>query len=248
VVALLLALEWVGAGHAWSSPQVIGGFVVAILSFAAFVPIELRAIEPIILFTLFRNRTIAATSLMMFMVGIAMFGVILYPPLFMQGVLGLLASASGKAMISMVLTMTLTGIIVGQLMARFGTIKPFLQFGAGLMSLGVFLFTTLQSNSSPFLVSAFLFVLELGMGMVMPVTKLAVQSAVEPRVLGVATSATQFIRSIGSTVGTALIGALVANGYVTRLAARADRDAGGGDQRAAQSQCPDQLCDGAFKP
>ncbi len=96
-----------------------------------------------------------------------------------------------------------------------------LQFGAGLMSLGIFLLTTLQSGSSPVLVSSFLFVMALGMGMINPATMLAVQTAVEPRVLGVATSATQFIRLIGTTAGTAMIGTLVTSGYVTRLAVSA---------------------------
>lgn len=224
VVALLLALEWVGAGYAWSSPPVIGGFGVAILSFAAFVPLELRAIEPIIPFSLFRNRTITATSVVMFMVGIIMFGVILYTPLFVQGVLGLSASGSGMVMIPMVITMTLTGILVGQLIAHFGTMKPFLLFGTGLMGLGILLFTTLQISSSPVLVSSFLFVFALGLGIINPVTTLAVQSAVEPRVLGVATSATQFIRAIGTTVGTALIGTLVTSGYVAGLTAHTPPD------------------------
>jgi EmrB/QacA subfamily drug resistance transporter len=221
VVALLLALEWVGAGYGWSSPQVIGGFVVAALSFAVFVPLERRAVEPIIPFSLFRNRTVSATSWVLFLVGIAMFGVILYTPLFMQGVLGLSATASGMAMIPMVVTMTGMGILVGNLIARFETIKPFLLFGLGVMSLGFFLLTTLHSNSNPLLVSGFLFIVALGLGTVNPVTTLAVQAAVEPRVLGVATSATQFIRSIGSTAGTAVIGTLVANSYVARLTAGA---------------------------
>ncbi len=220
-VALLLALEWVGACQAWSAPQVIGSFVIAALSFAVFIPVELRASEPIIPFGLFRNRTVTVISGVMFMVGIAMFGVILYTPLFMQAVLGLSATVSGIRMIPTVLTMTMMGIVAGQLIARFGTIKPFLLVGTGLMGLGIFLLATLQSTSSPFLVAGFLFIVGLGLGIVNPVTTLAVQSAVEPRVLGVATSATQFIRSIGSTAGTALIGTLVTNGYISRLAAGA---------------------------
>ncbi len=222
VVALLLALEWVGAGHAWSSPQVMAGLAVAALAFMAFVPVERRAAEPIIPFGLFRNRTIAAMSVVLFLVGIVMFGVILYTPLFMQGVLGLSASASGQAMIPMAITLTLMGIGAGQLMARSGAVKPLLVFGVGVMSLGVLLLATLlHSNSNPLLVSAFLFVMALGLGTVNPVTTLAVQAAVEPEVLGVATSVTQFIRAIGTTAGTALIGTVVTNSYVARLAAGA---------------------------
>jgi MFS family permease len=221
VIALLLSLELVGAGHVWTSLEVISGFALALLAFAAFLPIELRAAEPIIPLRLFRNRTIAATSLVLFLVGIVTFGVILYMPLFVQGVLGLSASNSGLVMTPLVLTMVVMGIVIGQLIARFERLKPFLLFGTGMLSLGVVLLTRLTAGSSPLLVSAFLFVMALGMGTLMPVTTLAVQSVAEPRVLGVATSATQFIRSIGATVGTAAIGTLVTSGYIARLTAAA---------------------------
>jgi predicted MFS family arabinose efflux permease len=190
-----------------------------VLAFAAFVPIERRAVEPIIPFSLFRSRTITATSVLLCLFGISMFGLILYTPLFVQGVLGQSASSSGAVMIPMVMTMTVMGIVVGQLIARFGNIRTFLLLGTGVMCLGVMLLATLHAGSSPFLVAAYLFVSALGMGTVMPVTTLAVQMAVEPRALGVAMSATQFIRSIGSTVGTAVIGTLVTGGYVARLTA-----------------------------
>ena len=220
VVSLLLALEWAGAGSSWSSPRVVGGLLVAVLACAVFVPTELRAANPIIPFSLFRNRTIAATSVLLFLFGIGMFGLFLYTPLFVQGVLGQSASRSGAVMIPMVITMTVMGIVIGQVIARVGTLRPFLIGGTGVMCLGVLLLTTLTAAASPLLVAAYLFITALGMGTVMPVTTLAVQSAVEPRMLGVATSTTQFIRSIGSTVGTALIGTLVTSGYVAGLAAR----------------------------
>lgn len=223
VVALLLALEWAGAGYAWSSARVLGGLLIAVLSFAVFVPIERRAAEPIIPFSLFRNRTIAATSVLLFLFGIGMFGLTLYTPLYLQGVLGQSASRSGAVMIPMVITMTVMGMVVGQVIARVGTMRPFLIGGTGVMSLGILLLTTLTAGSSPARVAVYLFVTALGMGTVMPVTTLAVQTAVEPRMLGVATATTQFIRSIGSTVGTALIGTLVTGGYVAGLVARAPR-------------------------
>ncbi len=221
VVALLLAVEWGGAGHGWTSPQVIGGVLVAVVAFAIFVPAELRAEDPIIPFSLFRNRTIAATSVLLFFFGIGMFGLFLYTPLFVQAVLGQSASRSGAVMIPMVITMTVMGIVIGQLIARVGSLRPFLIGGTAVMCLGVLLLTTLTVSASPLLVAFYLFVTALGMGAVMPVTTLAVQAAVEPHLLGVATSATQFIRSIGSTVGTALIGTLVTSGYMAGLEAQA---------------------------
>ena len=112
--------------------------------------------------------------------------------------------------------------------------------GAGVqLAVGVLLLTTLNAGSNPWLVSAYLFVTALGMGVVMPVTTLAVQSAVEPSQLGVATSSTQFIRSIGSTVGSALIGTLVTSGYVSQLAANAP--AGLPDQAISALNSPNAL-------
>jgi MFS family permease len=185
------------------------------------VPIELRAAEPILPFTLFRNRTFSAISLVMFMIGIGMFGVILYTPLFVQGVLGQTATGSGAVLTPLVLTLTAMGIVGGQLIARFRRVKPFLLFGTVMMSLGVLLLSTLDVGSSTTTVAFYLFVTALGLGLVMPTTTLAVQSAVEPEVLGVVTSSTQFIRSVGATVGTAIIGTLVTGGYVNQLTANA---------------------------
>jgi EmrB/QacA subfamily drug resistance transporter len=225
VVALLLSLERAGTGAGWTAPEVIGGLAVAALFFAAFVPIELRAAEPIIPFSLFRNRTLAATSVVLFMVGIAMFGVILYTPLFVQGVLGQAATGAGAVLTPLVLTMTVMGIVGGQLIARFRRVKPFLLFGTVMLTVGIFLMTTLDADSSTSTVAFFLFVTGLGLGLMLPTTTLAVQTAVDPRMMGVATSATQFIRSVGATVGTAVIGTFVTGGYVNNLAANTPQGA-----------------------
>lgn len=224
VVALLLSLETVGLGNAWTSPMVLSGIVVAIIAFVAFIYTEQRVPEPIIPLTLFRNRTFSAIVSVVFMQGIAMFGVILYMPLFMQAVLGQSASESGRLMTPMVITMTVMNIIVGQLIARFGRIRLFLTVGTGLMTATIFLLTTLTPASNPLLITGYLVLMGVSLGMSMPVTTLAVQASVERKVIGVATSATQFIRTIGSTMGTALIGTIVTGGYVARLMANAPQN------------------------
>ena len=239
VVALLVALSWVGEGDAWTSGRVLAGLAAAAISIAAFVPIELRAAEPIIPFVLFRNRTIAVAAVVMFLVGIVMFGVILYTPLFVQGVLGRSATGSGAVLTPLVLTMTVMGILGGQLIARVRRVKPFLLFGTVMMTIGVFLLTTLNTDVGSGTIAGFLFVVGLGMGLVMPTTTLAVQTAVEKQMMGVATSATQFIRSIGATVGTAIIGTFVTSGYVENLAANTPE--GAPDQLVAALRDPDVL-------
>ena len=217
VVSLLLALSWVGEGYDWDATRVVIGFVAAGILFAAWIPIELRAVEPIIPLSLFKSRVFSASAILMFMVGIGMFGIILYTPLFVQGVLGKTATGSGTVLTPLVLTMTMMGVVVGQIVARVRRIKPFMIFGAIVMTFGVYLLTTLDVNSSQTTVALYLIVVGLGLGPLMPSATLAVQSTVEKRLLGVATSATQFIRSLGSTVGTAVIGSLVTSGYANHL-------------------------------
>jgi EmrB/QacA subfamily drug resistance transporter len=217
VVALLLALSWVGEGDAWDATRVVVGFVISAVLLAIFIPIELRATEPVIPFSLFRSRVFASASLLMFFVGIGMFGIILYTPLFVQGVLGKSATGSGTVLTPLVFSMTAVGVIGGQIISRVRRIKPFTLLGTVVMFCGVYLMTTLDVNSTQSTVAVYLAITGLGLGWIMPTATLSVQSTVDRSMLGVATSATQFIRSIGSTVGTAVIGSVVTKGYVERL-------------------------------
>jgi EmrB/QacA subfamily drug resistance transporter len=217
VVSLLLALSWVGEGYDWDATRVVVGFVIAGILFATFIPVELRAAEPIIPLSLFKSRVFGSAALLMFMVGIGMFGIILYTPLFVQGVLGKTATGSGTVLTPLVLSMTAMGIICGQLIARVKRIKPFMIVGAIVMTFGIYLLTTLDVDSTQRTVALYLMITGLGLGPLMPSATLAVQSTVQKRLLGVATSATQFIRSLGSTVGTAVIGSLITSGYVDYL-------------------------------
>jgi EmrB/QacA subfamily drug resistance transporter len=227
VVALLLALSWVGEGYDWDAGRVIAGFIISAVLLAAFIPIELRAAEPIIPLSLFKNRVFASATLLMFLVGIGMFGIILYTPLFVQGVLGQTATGSGTVLTPLVFAMTGVGIVGGQIIARVKRVKPFTLVGTVMMTFGVYLLTTLDTDSSTGTVALFLVVTGLGLGLIMPTATLAVQSTVDKKMLGVATSATQFIRAVGSTVGTAVIGSLVTKGYADELAANAPPQAPG---------------------
>src|ERR671933_1391833 len=229
VVSLLLALSWVGEGYDWDATRVIIGFVVAAVLLAVFVPIELRANEPVIPLALFKSRVFSSAALLMFMVGIGMFGIILYTPLFVQGALGKTATGSGTVLTPLVFAMTGVGVIGGQIIARVRRVKPFTILGAVVMTFGVYLLTTLDVDSTPATVALYLAVTGLGLGWLMPTATLAVQNTVEKKMLGVATSATQFIRSLGSTVGTAMIGSIVTRNYADNLA------------KKVPAQAPDRL-------
>lgn len=219
VISLLMAFTWIGEGQAWTSPQVVAGFIIFLIALVLFIPIERRASDPIIPLSLFRNRTVSSVTVMMFLSSIAMFGVILYTPLYLQGVAGESASTSGAVLIPLVLTMTLISIVGGQLISRIGRVRPFLIFGAVAVTVGTFLLTTVGMEPNLWLLAGFMFIIGVGLGLLLPNSTLAVQTAVEQRHIGVATSSTQFIRSIGATVGTALMGTIVAAGYTRAMAA-----------------------------
>src|ERR671916_1699267 len=217
VVSLLLSLSWVGEGYDWDATRVVIGFVIAAVLLAAFIPIELRATEPVIPLSLFKSRVFSSAALLMFLVGIGMFGVILYTPLFVQGVLGKTATGSGTVLTPLVFSMVVVSAAGGQIIARVKRIKPFMIAGSIVMTFGVYLLTTLDVDSTQRTVAFYLMITGLGLGPLMPSATLAVQSTVEKRLLGVATSSTQFIRSLGSTVGTAVIRSLGASRYADYL-------------------------------
>lgn len=217
VVLLLLALTAVGDGASWTAPSVLIGLVLALVCAGLFLLIEQRAAEPIVPLRLFRNRTLSVITVVLFLFGIAMFGVVVYTPLFVQGVLGQTATGSGTILLPLVLTMSVVSILIGQMIGRLGSLRIFLMVGMGLLSLGAFLLSTMGSGTSSLQIGVYLFIIGVGLGLAMPLTTLAVQTVSSQSDLGAATSMTQFIRSIGSTVGTAVVAWLVTRGYTDHL-------------------------------
>jgi MFS family permease len=167
--------------------------------------------------SLFRSRTFSTSSLLMTLVGFGMFAAILCTPLFAQGVLGKTATGSGTVLTSLVFSMTCVGVIGGQIMARIRRVKPFAVFGTIVTALGIYLLSTLAVDSAQRTLAFSLALTGLGLGLIMPTAMLAVQTTVGKAMLGVATSSLQFLRLVGSTVGTAIIGSVVTRGYADNL-------------------------------
>ncbi len=205
---------------------------------AAFIPVELRVTEPVIPLSLFKSRVFASASILMFLVGIGMFGIILYTPLFVQGVLGETATGSGTVLTPLVFSMTAVSIASGQIIARVKRVKPFTLFGTVAMACGVYLLITLNVGSSMGTVALFLVVTGLGLGLIMPTATLAVQSTVGKEILGVATSSTQFVRVVDSTVGTTAIGSLSPPGTPTTWRPTPRRRLPGSSSRRSRTRKP----------
>ena len=170
----------------------------------AFLFFESRAEEPILSLSLFKNRTFSISAVALFMTGMGMFGAILFIPLFMQGVIGVSATQSGSLLTPLMLTLIVGSIISGQLVSRTGRYKYQAITGLAIMTGGLLLLAGMHSDTTQAIVVRNMVVFGLGLGLTMPIYTLIVQNAVERRVLGAATAATQFFRQIGGTVGTAI--------------------------------------------
>ncbi|MDP6131947.1 MAG: MFS transporter [Dehalococcoidia bacterium] len=206
VVPLLLALSWGGVQYEWGSSQVLGTLGFAGLMAVAFVVIEGRVSEPIIPLSIFRYPAVTVSLLATFLTGFGMFGGIMFVPLFFQGVLGASATNSGSFLTPMMLGVVAGAVLSGQALSRFGG-RYRLQglVGIGIMSVGVFLLSRMSPETSNSQAVTNIVLMGFGVGISFPVFTIAVQNAVPYRVLGVATSSIQFFRSIGGTMGLAVL-------------------------------------------
>lgn len=208
VISLLLGLSLGGKEYPWASWQIIGLFSNSLVFLLAFIYIEKRAKEPILSMDLFKNRVFLVSNFLGFLMGLGMFGAIMFLPLFMQGVMGVSATQSGNTMIPMMFAMVFTSIMGGRLITKIGFRNQF-ALGMFLMTMGFFLLSTMGLDTTMLEASSYLVVIGLGIGLVMPALTIAVQSAFPPEQRGVATSSTQFFRSIGGTLGVTVLGVVM---------------------------------------
>jgi len=218
VVPLLLALVWGGNELAWTSPQILGLLITAAVMTALFVLAEARAQEPLLPLPLFRNRIVSVCLLVVFVVGVGMFGVTVFMPLFVQGVTASSATASGVVTLPMMLGMVVMSNIAGQIVSRTGRYRVMAISGIVVALLGLLLLSRMDTGTSRVEIVRNMMIIGTGMGMTMPIFNVAVQNAVPYSMLGVATSAVQFFRSLGGTMGVALLGTVLTNRLRPELA------------------------------
>ncbi len=208
LVPLLLALNWGGSVYAWGSGQILGLLGAAAIALTAFVFRELNASEPILDVTLFTDRSFSASMTVLFLSGVGMFGSIMFLPTFMQVVLGRSASSSGSLLMPMLIAMIGSSILTGQLIARTGRYKAFGLVGMGVAALGMFLLSTITADVSGLSLAIYMVLVGAGIGSTMPLFTISLQSQFPAR-MGEVTGALQFFRSIGGTVGVALLGGVM---------------------------------------
>jgi len=218
VVPALLALTWGGTKYPWGSAQIIGMFIFAAVMAILFVYLESQAREPIIPLELFKNNIVSVSIIASFLTAIGMFGAIIFIPLFFQGILGASATTSGNFLIPMMMGIITGAFVSGQLLSRAGGHYKILGIvGIAVMCTGMFLLSTMNVDTKYSTAVIFMVITGLGLGTTFPVFTIGVQNSVPANRLGVATSATTFFRSIGGSVGLAILGSVMSNRFAAGL-------------------------------
>ena len=226
VVALILALELGGDSWAWTSAPSIGLLVVGVGGLAVFIAHQRQVTEAILPPRLFRLRLFNISCVIQFIAGAAMISAGIFGPLFLQVVTDVNATRSGLLLVPMTLGMLITSVGSGQIITRTGRYKAVPIVGASVLTVGIWLLSTIGAESTTWTVMAYLFTVGCGVGAIMQVLLVAVQNIVPHGDLGAATSASNFFRSLGQTFGSAVLGVI----FIARLDHYLPRLVPGGEQ------------------
>jgi EmrB/QacA subfamily drug resistance transporter len=221
VTPILVALSLGGSkDFPWDGQNTISLFVVGGVFLIAFIVVELLAKEPILPLDLFKNRIFTLSVITMALVGIGMFGAIINLPLFIQGVQGASATTSGNAITPMMFSLIVVSVVSGQILSRTGRYRILGIVGTLALSGGLFLLSTMSVDTPTWQTVSYMLVIGLGLGIAMPIYTVIVQNAMPVERLGVVTAATTFFRSIGGTIGIAILGGVVNNRFSSEYMSR----------------------------
>lgn len=209
MVPMLLAFSWAGQKYEWTSVEILGLFAGSIVAFIIFLFIEKRISNPIIPLHLFKNGVFTISNVVSLIVGMGMFGVIMYTPYFVQGVMGISATKSGFITMPMTISMVIASAIGGQIITKTGKYKKMAIIGLIIMAGGMYLMTGMGVDTTDVHIISLMIVVGSGLGLSFPIFTLTVQNAVEQKLLGVATSVSQLSRQLGGTIGVSIMGTIL---------------------------------------
>jgi EmrB/QacA subfamily drug resistance transporter len=209
VTSLILYLSWGGPTEGWVSTIGIGLLVATVVLTALFILVESKAKEPILPPELFKHWTFTSNIIFAMIMGIGMFGGLIFLPIYLQAVRGFSATHSGLAMLPLVVGIFTTSIGGGQIMARTGRYKWMPITGAAVAGAALFAFSRLEVDTPYYVIALIMYAFGSGLGFTMQVVVTAVQNSVDRRHMGVATASVTFFRSMGGAIGTALLGAIL---------------------------------------
>ncbi|MFJ8933636.1 MDR family MFS transporter [Streptomyces sp. NPDC102364] len=234
ITSIVLVTTWGGSEYAWNSAVIMELIGIGVAALVGFVFSQTRASEPIVPLHIFRNRNFTLMSVIGFITGFVMFGAVLFLPLYQQSVQGASATNSGLLLLPMLLAMMVVSLIAGRVTTNTGKYKVFPVAGSVLMIVGLFLLAQMDTGTSRFTSGLYMAVLGAGMGCLMQITMLVAQNSVEMKDMGVASSSTTLFRTLGSSFGVAIMGALFNNRVQDVMAEKAGALGGKVTEQSAQ--------------
>ncbi|MFF2523935.1 MDR family MFS transporter [Streptomyces liangshanensis] len=227
ITSIVLVTTWGGTEYDWSSAIIMELIALGVVALIGFVVVQKKTVEPLLPLHIFRNRNFTLMSVIGFLTGFVMFGATLFLPLYQQAVQGASATNSGLLLLPMLLAMMVVSLIAGRVTTNSGKYRIFPIMGGALMTVGLFLLAQMDTETSRLTSGVYMAVLGAGMGFLMQITMLVAQNSVEPKDMGVASSSTTLFRTLGSSFGVAIMGALFNSRVQDEMAARGGSTAGG---------------------
>jgi EmrB/QacA subfamily drug resistance transporter len=216
VSTLVLITIWGGTEYSWGSPQILGLFAATLVLVVLLLIRESRAAEPIIPLKMFRKPEIGLAMVITFVIGLGTIGAYFFVPIYLQVVRGNDPTVAGLNIVPLMIAVMLGSGASGWLIAVvLGRMKVVVIAGVGIMTLGVYLFSLLDAATPAWQMWLYQVVMGVGMGMVISKLIISVQNSVPRKDIGTITAQASFVRVIGSAIGTAALGAVLAAQLVT---------------------------------
>ncbi|WP_212907901.1 MDR family MFS transporter [Streptomyces sp. TS71-3] len=234
ITAIVLVTTWGGSQYAWDSAMIMELIAIGVAALIGFVFVQTKASEPVMPLHIFRSRNFTLMSVIGFVTGFVMFGATLFLPLYQQAVQGASATNSGLLLLPMLLAMLAVSLVAGRVTSSTGRYKVFPVVGTILMIAGLFLMSLMDTGTSRFTSGVYMAVLGAGMGCLMQITMLVAQNSVEMKDMGVASSSATLFRTLGSSFGVAVMGALFNSRVKDVMAERAGAIGGKITEKSAQ--------------
>ncbi|MFF0834244.1 MULTISPECIES: MDR family MFS transporter [unclassified Streptomyces] len=208
ITSIVLVTTWGGTEYAWTSARIMELIGIGVAALVGFVFWQTRAAEPVLPLHIFRSGNFTLMSVIGFVTGFVMFGATLFLPLYQQAVQGASATNSGLLLLPMLGAMLVTSMVAGRITTNSGRYKVFPIVGGVLMVVGLYLLSLMDTGTTRLTSGVYMAVLGAGMGCLMQITMLVAQNSVEMKDMGVASSSTTLFRTLGSSFGVAVMGAL----------------------------------------
>ena len=204
--SMFLGLTLAGDINKYPIGDIVGLFVFSVFMFMLFILAKKKAVEPMLPLYLFKNSIFNVSSLESFLASALMFCGIIYIPLFAQDILGLSATNSGLIMIPMLLSLTITSLITGQLISLTGKYKKLVIAEFIITGIGIALLSTMNADTPYYLLIFYSTIIGIGSGMAYNIFNVAVQNAFTLREIGIVTASMRFFRNLGIIVFVPIFG------------------------------------------